>query len=67
LKINMITAMAVALIGIVLIVVQSRRHPAPENSPYLPGRAWSPPTPDTSDTAPSTQAGPASPNGTGHR
>ncbi|MEB0292635.1 prolipoprotein diacylglyceryl transferase, partial [Cryobacterium sp. 10C2] len=52
LKINMITAMVIALIGIVLIVVQSRRHPGPENSPYLPGRAWTPPTPGTSDPAP---------------
>ncbi|MEB0004598.1 prolipoprotein diacylglyceryl transferase, partial [Cryobacterium sp. RTC2.1] len=66
LKINMITAMVIALIGIVLIVVQSRRHPGPENSPYLPGRAWTPPTPGTSDPAPSAPAGPASPDGTGN-
>jgi prolipoprotein diacylglyceryl transferase len=41
LKINMITAMALALLGLILIIVQQRRHPGPEESPYLPGRAWS--------------------------
>jgi prolipoprotein diacylglyceryl transferase len=42
LKINMVTAMLIALIGLVLIVLQSRRHPEIETSPYLPGREWSP-------------------------
>ncbi|TFD21512.1 prolipoprotein diacylglyceryl transferase [Cryobacterium sp. TMS1-13-1] len=42
LKINMVTAMLIALIGLVLIVVQSRRHPEVEASLYLPGREWSP-------------------------
>ena len=42
LKINMITAMALALVGLILIIVQTRRHREPETSPYLPGRAWSP-------------------------
>ena len=57
-KINMITAMAIAVIGIILIVVQSRRHPEPETTPYLPGRQ---PTRDaTSDEG--AQAG----NQTGH-
>jgi prolipoprotein diacylglyceryl transferase len=37
-KINMITATLVALIGIAIIVVQSRRHAEIEASPYLPGR-----------------------------
>ncbi len=36
-KINMVTATLVALIGMAIIVVQSRRHPEPEASPYLPG------------------------------
>ncbi|TFD81583.1 prolipoprotein diacylglyceryl transferase [Cryobacterium fucosi] len=40
-KINMITAAVLALAGLVLIIVQSRRHPEPEVSPYLPGREWS--------------------------
>ncbi len=37
-KINMITAAVVAIVGLVLIIVQSRRHSGPETSPYLPGR-----------------------------
>lgn len=40
-KVNMITAALVASIGLVLIVVQSRRHRERELSPYLPGREWS--------------------------
>ncbi len=36
-KINMVTASLVALIGMAIIVVQSRRHPESEASPYLPG------------------------------
>ncbi|TFB92569.1 prolipoprotein diacylglyceryl transferase [Cryobacterium sp. HLT2-28] len=39
-KINMITATAVAVVGLILIIVQSRRHTEPEPSPYLPGRQW---------------------------
>ena len=38
LKINMVTAMTIALLGLVLILIQQRRHPEPENSIYLPGR-----------------------------
>jgi prolipoprotein diacylglyceryl transferase len=41
-KINIVTAALVALIGVALIVVQSRRHPEMEASPYLPDREWSP-------------------------
>ncbi|TFD81112.1 prolipoprotein diacylglyceryl transferase [Cryobacterium psychrophilum] len=44
LKINMVTAMTVALIGLLLIIVQWRRHPEPETSPYLPGHSLSPAT-----------------------
>ncbi|TFD50418.1 prolipoprotein diacylglyceryl transferase [Cryobacterium sp. Hh11] len=40
-KINIITAALVAAIGLVLIIVQSRRHQELEISPYLPGREWS--------------------------
>lgn len=40
-KINIITAALVASIGLVLIIVQSRRHQERELSPYLPGREWS--------------------------
>jgi prolipoprotein diacylglyceryl transferase len=42
LKINMIIAILIAVLGVVLIIVQQRRHPEPETSPYLPGREWSP-------------------------
>jgi prolipoprotein diacylglyceryl transferase len=38
LKINMVTAMTVAAIGLALILVQYRTHRAPELSIYLPGR-----------------------------
>jgi prolipoprotein diacylglyceryl transferase len=60
-KINMITAAAVAVVGLILIVVQSRRHRGPETSPYLPGKGSSaaampitrhPVTAESSDTAP---------------
>jgi len=39
-KINIITAALVALIGLILIIVQSRRHGKAEISPYRPGREW---------------------------
>jgi prolipoprotein diacylglyceryl transferase len=38
LKINMVTAMTIAAIGLALILVQYHRHPVPEMSVYLPGR-----------------------------
>jgi prolipoprotein diacylglyceryl transferase len=38
-KINILTAAVVVVIGLALIIVQARRHPEPETSPYLPGRA----------------------------
>lgn len=37
-KVNLLTALVVALIGVLLIVVQTRRHPEPETSVDLPGR-----------------------------
>lgn len=54
LKINMVTAMTAALIGLVLIIVQSRRHPEPEASIYLPGR--DPDAGETRDAPPATTA-----------
>jgi prolipoprotein diacylglyceryl transferase len=40
-KINMVIAAVIAVIGLALIIIQSRRHPEPEVSPYFPGREWS--------------------------
>jgi prolipoprotein diacylglyceryl transferase len=37
-KINMVTAMLIAVLGVAIIAVQAQRHPRPEISPYLPGR-----------------------------
>ncbi|MCM3658239.1 prolipoprotein diacylglyceryl transferase [Agromyces mediolanus] len=37
-KINLLTAALVAVAGLVLVIMQTRRHPEPETSPYLPGR-----------------------------
>lgn len=37
-KINMVTAMAAVLLGLVLIIVQTWKRPAVETSVYLPGR-----------------------------
>ena len=42
LKINMLVAVFVALIGLILIVGQSRRHREHETSPYLSGSGGSP-------------------------
>ena len=39
LKINMVTAMGIALLGVALIAIQSSRHLGIEADPYLPGRA----------------------------
>ena len=38
-KINLLTAAVIAVAGLVLIIVQTRRHREPETSVYLPGRA----------------------------
>lgn len=37
---NVWAAIAAVVIGIVIFIVQSRRHPGVEPSPYLPGREW---------------------------
>ncbi|HEU4849601.1 MAG TPA: prolipoprotein diacylglyceryl transferase family protein, partial [Terrimesophilobacter sp.] len=38
---NVWAAFGATLVGLVIIVVQSRRHPGIEPSPYVPGREWS--------------------------
>jgi hypothetical protein len=44
-------ALAAILLGIIIIVVQTRRHPGVEPSPYLPGREWKDPAlVDSEDT-----------------
>jgi len=50
-KINMLTALLVALAGLTLIIVQTRRHPEPEESPFRPGRGPAPVAADESSTA----------------
>jgi hypothetical protein len=35
-------AFAAVLLGIIIFVVQNRRHPGIEPGPYLAGREWSP-------------------------
>jgi prolipoprotein diacylglyceryl transferase len=40
LRTNVWMAIAAVVLGLVLIVVQGRRHPGHEVSPYLPGREW---------------------------
>lgn len=39
---NVWAAFAAIVVGFLIIIVQSRRHPGDEPSPYLPGREWSP-------------------------
>jgi len=39
---NVWAAFGAIVIGLIIIVVQSRRHPGVEPGPYLPGREWSP-------------------------
>lgn len=39
---NVWAAFGAILVGLVIVVVQSRRHPGVEPSPYVPGREWSP-------------------------
>ncbi len=40
---NVWGALAAIVLGVVIIVVQTRRHPGIEPSVYLPGRQWTPP------------------------
>ena len=41
-SIGLIVLVIVALGGVVLYLVQSRRHPGAEPSVYVPGREWKP-------------------------
>ncbi len=43
---NIWAALAAILIGVIIIVVQRRRHTGVELSPYVPGREWRPVEPD---------------------
>lgn len=50
---NVWAAWAAALVGVIIFVVQSRRHPGFEPSAYTPGREWSPSAAvDSEDTYP---------------
>lgn len=40
-RVNVWAAWAAALVGLIIILVQSRRHTGLEPSPYVPGREWS--------------------------
>ncbi|MEZ3160206.1 prolipoprotein diacylglyceryl transferase [Microbacterium sp. BWT-B31] len=42
LRTNVWAAIIGAVVGIALLIVQKRRHPGLEPSPYLPGREWRP-------------------------
>jgi hypothetical protein len=39
---NVWAALAAILIGLIILVVQARRHPGGEPSVYAPGREWQP-------------------------
>ncbi len=49
-KINIVTAATAALIGILLVVVQTKRHAASETSVWLPGRDSGPDSPEPGDS-----------------
>jgi len=54
---NVWGALAAILLGIVILIVQHRRHPGVEGSPYRPGREWVDPADvDSDDTYPDTDA-----------
>jgi prolipoprotein diacylglyceryl transferase len=40
-RVNVWAALAAILIGVIILVVQNRRHPGMEPSVYLPGQEWS--------------------------
>jgi prolipoprotein diacylglyceryl transferase len=46
LRTNVWAALFAVVLGLVIIVVQSRRHTGVELSPYLPGREWKPVDPE---------------------
>ena len=39
---NVWAALAAVLLGLLIMIVQTRRHPGLEPSPYVPGREWAP-------------------------
>ena len=41
-RVNVWGAFAAFVIGVIIIIVQGRRHPGAEPSPYVPGREWRP-------------------------
>jgi len=62
---NVWGALGAVLLGLVIIVVQSRRHPGTEPSVYRPGKEWTPPSEvdsediysDTDDSGDDAEAG----------
>jgi prolipoprotein diacylglyceryl transferase len=42
LRTNVWGALGALVLGVVILIVQTRRHPGTEPSPYRPGREWSP-------------------------
>jgi hypothetical protein len=42
-RVNVWASLAAVVLGVVLILVQRRRHTGDEASPYVPGREWSAP------------------------
>jgi prolipoprotein diacylglyceryl transferase len=46
LRTNVWAALLAVVLGLVIIIVQSRRHTGVELSPYLPGREWKPVDPE---------------------
>ncbi len=51
LRTNVWAAVLAVLLGIVIFIVQGKRHPGLEPSPYVPGREWSGPEVVQSETA----------------
>jgi prolipoprotein diacylglyceryl transferase len=47
---NVWAAWAAILLGVILFIVQSRRHPGVEPSPYRPGAEWVPPSAEVEST-----------------
>jgi hypothetical protein len=41
-RVNIWAAFGAIIVGIIIFVIQSRRHPGLEPSAYVPGREWSP-------------------------
>ena len=40
-RVNVWAALGAVVLGFIIIIIQRRRHPGDEPSPYLPGREWS--------------------------